>query len=89
MIKSLVKMLIEGNPMKSIRMGIRQQGTEALKKYLATRINYDELERKQEAFLCWPQRRVRSLVGRCSLAPLTFSGTWLRGRVAIENRGLS
>ena len=48
LMKGLVKVLIEGNPMKSIRMGIRQQGTEALKKYLASRINFDELQKKQE-----------------------------------------
>ena len=39
LINSLSKCLIDGNPLKTIRMQIRQGGTDGLKKYLADRID--------------------------------------------------
>ena len=42
LMKNLNKIEIQGNPLRSIRMGIRQAGTEALKKYLASRITEEQ-----------------------------------------------
>lgn len=48
LIKTLTKCLIDGNPLKTIRMQIRQGGTEALKKYLAARVDITEHQKKQD-----------------------------------------
>lgn len=45
---SLSKILIEGNPLKSIRIAIRQGGTSNLKKYLATKIDPEKVNALQE-----------------------------------------
>jgi hypothetical protein len=39
-VKGLVKIMIEGNPMKGIRMGVRMGGSGALKRYLVDRIDW-------------------------------------------------
>ena len=39
LMKNLTKILIEGNPLKSIRLAIRQGGTNNLKKYLTSKID--------------------------------------------------
>ena len=39
LLKNLGKLQVEGNPLKSIRLAVRQGGTEAIKQYLLTRID--------------------------------------------------
>ena len=45
LMKNLGKMQVEGNPLRSIRMAIRQGGSEVIKKYLASRISAEEIEK--------------------------------------------
>lgn len=46
LLKGLNKLQIEGNPLRSIRMAVRQGGTEVIKKYLASKISDADIEKK-------------------------------------------
>lgn len=46
LLKGLNKLQIEGNPLRSIRMAVRQGGTEVIKKYLASKITEEDIEKK-------------------------------------------
>lgn len=45
LMKNLGKLQVEGNPLRSIRMAIRQGGSEVIKKYLASRISTEDIEK--------------------------------------------
>lgn len=45
--KNLNKIIIDGNPLRSIRVQIRQGGTEVIKSYLASRITEADIEKKE------------------------------------------
>lgn len=47
LLKTLNKLQIEGNPLRAIRMAIRQGGTETIKKYLASKITEEDIANKQ------------------------------------------
>ena len=47
LMKNLGKLQIEGNPLRTIRMSIRQGGSEAIKKYLASRITEEDIANKK------------------------------------------
>lgn len=46
LLKTLNKLQIEGNPLRSIRLAVRQGGTETIKKYLASRITEEDITKR-------------------------------------------
>ena len=54
-LKSLVRLNIEGNPLRSIRQSVRSSGTEAIKKYLAYRIDQPQETYEAEVPNSWDE----------------------------------